>query len=101
MKVAGSEWSEKNQNGVAIAVRMGLKPAVTDDEIKMVLTRDFEKQGLTNVRFFFEQNDAPANLIFFHIRGGTEGPYLIDSVRQAVPKSAMRALNTNPIFRES
>ncbi|MEZ5815412.1 MAG: hypothetical protein R3E13_11945 [Alphaproteobacteria bacterium] len=35
--IAGSEWSEKNQNGVAVAVRMGVKPAVTDAEIKMVL----------------------------------------------------------------
>lgn len=99
VKVAGSIWSEKNPNGVAVSVRMGIKPAVTDDEIKMVLTHDFIKHGAMNIKFFYEQNDALANLIFFHVRGGTEGPFLIDTVRQEVSNISKRALNTNPIFK--
>ncbi len=97
--IAGSEWSEKNQNGVAVAVRMGVKPAVTDAEIKMVLTHDLKKHGVKNIKFFYEQNDAPANLIFLHVRGGLEGPFLIGNVREQISSIARRALNTNPVFR--
>ena len=96
--VAGSEWSEKNPNGVGISVRMGIKPAVTDAEIKMVLTHDFKKYGVQNIKFFYEQNDAPASGIFLHVRGGLEGPFLIDTVRQQIPFIARRALNINPLF---
>ncbi len=99
VRVAGSEWSEKNPNGVGISVRMGTQPVVTDDQIKTVLTRDFKKHGMTNIKFFFEQNDAPASGIAFHIRGGTEGLFFIDNVREQVENIAKRAANTNPVFQ--
>jgi len=97
--VAGSEWSEKNPNGVGIAVRMGTQPVVNDDQIKTVLTRDFKKFGMTNIKFFFEQNDVPASGITFHIRGGTEGVFTIDDVREQVAGIAKRAANTNSVFQ--
>lgn len=96
--VAGSKWSEKNPIGVGISVRMGTKPVVTDAQIKEVLIRDFSKHGVTNVKFFFEQNDTPASLIAFHVRGGTEGVFLISTVREQVAEIARRANNTNQLF---
>lgn len=97
--VAGSEWSEKNPNGVGISVAMGTQSGVTDDQIKTVLTRDFAAHGMTHIKFFFEQNDAPATGIAFHVRGGTEGLFLIDNVREQVAGIARRAANTNPVFQ--
>ena len=97
--VAGSEWSEKNPNGVGISVAMGTQSGVTDDQIKTVLTRDFKKHGMTNIKFFFEQNDAPAAGIAFHVRGGTQGLFFIDNVREQVAAIARRAANTNPVFQ--
>jgi hypothetical protein len=97
--VAGSEWSEKNPNGVGISVAMGTQPGVTDDQIKTVLTRDFKKAGMTNIKFFFEQNDAPATGISFHVRGGTTELFLIDNVREQVAVIAKRAANTNSLFQ--
>jgi len=97
--VAGSEWSERNPNGVAIAVAMGTKPVVTDDQVKEVISRDFSKHGVTNIKFFFEQNDTPAIGITFHVRGGTEGLFLIDNVRDQIAAIAKRAKNTNRIFQ--
>lgn len=96
--VAGSEWSEKNRNGVGIAIRMGTS-GVKDAQIKTVLTRDFKKHGMTNIKFFFEQNDMPASGITFHVRGGTEGVFVIDNVREQVAGIARRAANTNPVFQ--
>ncbi len=97
--VAGSEWSEKNPNGVGISVAMGTQTRVTDDQIKTVLTRDFKKVGMTNIKFFFEQNDAPATGIAFHVRGGTKGLFLIDNVREQVAGIAKLAANKNPVFQ--
>ncbi len=97
--VAGSEWSENNPNGVGISVRMGTQSGVTDDQIKTVLTRDFAAHGMTHIKFFFEQNDAPAAGIAFHVRGGTEGLFFIDNVREQVAGIARRAANTNPVFQ--
>jgi hypothetical protein len=99
VRAAGSEWSERNPNGVGISVRMGTQPGATDDQVKTVLTRDFKKFGMTNIKFFFEQNDAPATGIAFHIRGGTEGLFFIDDVREKVESTAKRAANTNPVFQ--
>jgi len=99
VRAAGSEWSEKNPNGVGISVRMGTQSGVTDDQIKTVLTRDFKKFGMTNIKFFFEQNDALAAGIAFHVRGGTEGLFFIDNVREQVAGIAKRAANTNPVFQ--
>jgi hypothetical protein len=96
---AGSEWSEKNPNGVGIAVRMGTQPGVTDDQIKTVLTRDFAAHGMKNIKFFFEQNDVPSSGFTFHIRGGTNGVFTIDNVRDQVAGMAKRASNTNPVFQ--
>lgn len=96
--VAGSKWSEKNPNGVAIAVRMGVEPIATDNEVKGILTNDFKYYGVTNIRFFFEQNDAIATGIAFHIRGGTDGLYRVTEMREQVSKLAKRAKNDNPLF---
>jgi hypothetical protein len=98
VKLLASEWSENNPLGVAVSVRMGTKSVVTDDQIKMVLTQDFKHYDVGQIKFFYEQNDTPATGIFLHVRGGTEGLYLIDSVRQQVPLIAERAKNLNPAF---
>ena len=94
--IAGSEWSENHPFGVAVSVRMGSQPAVTDAQIKMVLTRDFKHYGIDHIKFFYEQNDTPATGMALHVRGGTEGPFLISNVRQEVEQIAKRAKNKNP-----
>ncbi|MGH1439753.1 MAG: hypothetical protein ACRBBR_06555 [Cellvibrionaceae bacterium] len=94
--IAGSEWSENNPFGVAISVRMGTKSAVTDDQIKMVLSNDFKHYGIGQIKFFFEQNDTPASGMYLHVRGGTEGPFDIGNVRKEVGSVARRAKNKNP-----
>jgi len=96
---AGSEWSEKHPNAVAISVRMGVQSVLTDSQIKTVLTEDFRHYGVDSVRFFFEQNDAKATGVAFHIRGGTEGLFLLSEMRGEVGPLASRAKNTSPVFQ--
>lgn len=97
----GSKWSEKNPNGVALSVRMGTKSIATDDQIKEIFTSDFAFYGIKNIKFFYEQNDAPATGIAFHIRGGTEGLFLLLEAKNEVSKIAKRAANKNPVFKPS
>lgn len=89
-------WSKEHPFGVAVGVRMGTKPAVTDDQIKMVLTQDLNYYGVENVKFFFENHRGVASAISLHVRGGTEGPLLISTVRQEIEVIAERAKNKNP-----
>ena len=93
--LAGSEWSENNPYGVAIAVRMGAKPAVTDDQIKMILTKDLNHYGIEKVKFFYESHNAVASVMTLHVRGGTEGGFVISNVRQEIEGIAERAKNRN------
>ena len=92
----GLRWSEKHPFGVAVAVSMGTKPAVTDDQIKMVLTRDFNFFGVEEIKFFYENHEAVASVMTLHVRGGTEGPFVISNVRDEIEAVASRAKNKNP-----
>ena len=77
---------------------MGNEPLISDAQLKTVLTNDFRYYGLNNIKFFFEQNETLATGVFFHIRGGVEGPNLVTEMREEVKRLAKRAANTNPVF---
>lgn len=62
----------------------------------MVLTRDFENYGVKEIKFFYEYYDAIASVMTLHVRGGTEGGFVISDVRQEVEGIAERAKNQNP-----
>lgn len=94
--LAGLRWSKKNPFGVAISVRMGTKPAVTDDQIKTVLIRHLNHYGIENIKFFYEYHRAPASAMALHVRGGTEGPFGIHNILKELKEIAKRAKNTNP-----
>lgn len=96
--LAALRWSKANPYGVAVAVSMGTKPAVTEDKIKMVLTQDLKHYGIEQVKFYYEQNDVPSSVMTLHVRGGTEGPFNISNVRQEVKTVAERAKLDNPVF---
>jgi len=101
VRVAGSKWSEKNPNGIAVSIRMGTAPAATDDQLKYVLSSDLKHYKIKKFKFFYEQNDAAATVFALHIRGGTEGPFLIGDIREQIQVIAKRVLNTEPVFRDN
>ncbi len=90
-----ADWSEQNPFGVGVADAKGTKSPITDDQIVNILSSDFAKQGINQIGFFFEQNDAPATGVTLHVRGGTEGLFKLDKVRNAVPYVANMAKNKN------
>jgi len=98
---AAMAWSRKNPYGVAISVRMGRKAAVTDDQIKRVLTDGFKHYGVEQIKFFFENYNGVSSSIGLHVKGGAGGGYGIDNVREDVERKASYALNRNPLFLPS
>ncbi len=91
-------WSNEvgNWDGVAVSVRMGTQPVATDQEIKDFLTKGFEHFDVKNYKFFFEQNDARATGIYFHVRGGTSQLYtLADDLKPVVEQYSRQANNPN------
>ncbi len=97
----GIAWSKKNQNGVAVSVRVGQKAAVTDDQIKQVITNDFKHYGVKEMKFFFEKFKGSSSVIALHVRGGIEGTFGIHNVRDEIKSIAKRAKNTDPLFRSN
>lgn len=101
-KYDASAWSGKpeNANAIGISVRVGTKPAVTDAQIKQVLLHDLKQNDTHNTKFFFEQGTTIASRIFIHVKGGTDGPYVIDNIRQRIPLAVIDAkynvLELNP-----
>ena len=73
-------WSDdpKNWDAVAVSVRMGTQSAMTDQEIKEYIAGGLNYYETQNYKFFFEQNDAPATGIAFHVRGGTSDLHTLD-----------------------
>ncbi len=92
-------WSDKVENwdAVAVSVRMGTHPAKTDQETKEWLEGGFKHFGAKKYKFFFEQNDAAATGISFHVRGGTSDLYTWDreDLVAAVERYARQANNPN------
>lgn len=95
---AAIAWSEQNSNGVAVSVAMGTQSAVTDHQVKQVLFNDLQHHGVETIKFFYENYDGVATAIAFHVRGGVEGTFGIDNVRDQVKGIALRAKNTNSLF---
>jgi len=70
-------------------------------QLKHVLSSDLKYYKVEKFKFFYEQNDVPATVFALHVRGGTEGPFLIGDIRDQIPAIAKRALNTNPVFNDN
>jgi len=98
-KTHGSRWSSENPQGVAVSVRMGVRSVVSDARIQEVLTKGLNMNGVDNIQFFFEQNDTSATGIYFHVRGGTDGPHLVNgNIKYAVEEIARYATTDDPIL---
>lgn len=77
-------WSTRNPTGAAVAVYLGtsgdLPPSVIDESIR----RGFARNNVTNVVFFYEQNDVPATVFSLHENGNGYGPYRAPELRDAI-----------------
>lgn len=88
---AAGEWSQRN-DGVSVAVYLGTESRVTPDQIEQILTREINGAGVSNVAFFYEQNDTPATGVAYAYAGDVDGPFHLGEARPAAAKAAEQYL---------
>jgi hypothetical protein len=97
----GSIWSNEHPNGVAISVAQGTTSNITDEKIRSVLVKAFLKYGISNIKFYFEKNDAPSTGISFHVRGGTDGPHFVNGeIFNVIREVASKAKHFDPVLQD-
>ncbi len=77
-------WSEANPNGAAVAVYLGnsgdLSPIIIEPNVR----RRFAQNGVTNVAFFYEQNDVPRTVFSLHQNGNGYGPMVAPEIGEQI-----------------
>ena len=68
-------WAAENSGGFAVVIRLGTDtPEEIYSNIEPVTLAEFEKHGVTNVRFFWERGDRPTTGMSIHTDDNTYGP---------------------------
>lgn len=91
---AATEWNESNPDGIGIAVYVGTQADLTPEQLSTGLTNVANAGGVENIRFFFEQNDAPYTGFALYYDDVFEGPLDLDEIIPSTQKAA-RYLKTN------
>ncbi len=94
---AAYQWSKLNR-GIAVAVKLGTESSVTPQQIEQILTREIQNVGVSDVVFFYEQNDVAGTGVAYSFAGNTDGPFSLGEAREAAVKSAKQYLfqQSNP-----
>lgn len=86
-----TRWSLTNVGGVGVAVSMGTEAPATPAQIEQAISRQFRAEGITNLRFFFDESSTPGTAFSFHVDGGSTDVLTIGTVRSAIPTVAADA----------
>ena len=98
--IEAQAWSLKNP-GIAVGVILGSETNFTPQQVESGLRRSFAEAGVTELAFFFEQNDKPSTIVVYCYSGGTDGPFLLGKSQAEAKKSAKQYLfqQSNPALR--
>lgn len=84
-----ARWSLQNIGGVGVAISMGQNSRVTPQQVEQVIRRDFATNGVSSVRFFYDNRlNGPSTVMSFHVDGGSTPDFTIRDVRAAIPAAA-------------
>jgi len=87
-----ARWSLENNGGVGVAISMGQSSRVTPEQVEQVIRRDFAANGVTSLRFFYDDRlSGPSTVMSFHVDGGSSDFFTIRDVRQGIPAAAQDA----------
>ncbi|NQY41375.1 MAG: hypothetical protein HRT80_14900 [Henriciella sp.] len=93
-------WSKTNP-GIAVNVIVGTDSKITPKQIEHVLDQEFAEAGVSNVVYFYRQNDAPSTGVVYYYSGASDGPFILNEARDAARKSASQYLfqQSDPALR--
>ncbi len=81
---AAHSWSTEHPTGAAVAVYLGNSGDLSPTLIEQSIRRGFARDNVTNVAFFYEQNDMPRTGFSLHENGNGYGPYQAPELRDAI-----------------
>lgn len=87
---AAGAWVRENPSGISVSVRLGAETPVQPNVIEATLRNDFEKNGISNVKFFFERGGNGTSSVAYHTHNFVYGPYGLAVSRQEVAKVAQQ-----------
>lgn len=98
---AADEYVVNNPDRFAISVRVGAQSMVPLENIEIILRRDFEANGITNINFYWETGGPRGTTVAFHSDIYVSDPYGLDTARDHVANAARRALgDRNTVFAQ-
>jgi hypothetical protein len=83
-RLEAGRWSIRNNTGVAVAVYLGTSGDLPRPQIEESIRRGFGRHGVTNVVFFYEQNDVPRTGFSLHENGNAYGPLVATELKDAI-----------------
>ena len=94
------DWSLKHP-GIAVGVILGTQSKFSPQQVEAGLRRSLREAGVSDVTFFFEQNDMPSTGVVFCYSGATDGPFLLGKSQPEAKKSAKQYLfqQSHPTLR--
>lgn len=89
---AAGQWVRANPDGIAVAIRLGKATPVPPERIESVLRSDFQRHGITQLRFFYERGGAGGSSVVFNTRNHAWGPFGLADSRSHVQEAAKQHL---------
>lgn len=85
------EWS-KTYPGIAVNVILGTESKITPQQIEEVLNQEFAEAGVSEVVYFYRQNDMRSTVVVYYYSGSSDGPFVLNEAREEARKSASQYL---------
>lgn len=85
---AAGQWARQNNDGIAIAVRLGSDTPISPDTIEQALRRDFAEHGVHRLRFYFERSGSGGSSAVYQSSNHVWGPFGLAEARGQVEVAA-------------
>lgn len=83
-----SQWVRRHNDGIAIAVRLGLQTPVAPDVIERTLRADFEAHGIDKLIVYVERKGDGGSSVVFRSANHVWGPFGLAASRGEVAEAA-------------
>lgn len=85
---AAGQWVRQNNDGIAIAVRLGSDTPISPRTIEQALRSDFAEHGVHRLRFYFERGGNGGSSAVYQSSNHVWGPFGLADARNQVGVAA-------------
>lgn len=96
---AATIWNANNPDGIGVAVYMGTETDLTPEQLRVGLTNVANSGGISDIEFFFEQNDTPANSFALYYQDVYDAPISMGDIIAKTEKAANYLKTDGALFQ--